>query len=123
MDLNVNGLEELNKAIKEIVTQFPEEEQKQLMRLGYILEAEVKTRVPVDTGTLRASMTTQTVDQHNVEVGTNVEYAPYINDGHVTRDDSFVEGVHFMEDSIEASEAKQLQDLENLVNAMFEKLG
>lgn len=43
---------------------------------GLIVEGEAKALSPVDTGALRASITSQTQD--NVcHVGTNVEYAPY----------------------------------------------
>lgn len=48
------------------------------------LEAErlAKQLCPVDTGRLRNSITHQQADDYTEEIGTNVEYAPYVEAGH-----------------------------------------
>lgn len=57
-----------------------------LNKIGNILDAEIKPLVPVDTSTLADSFSFY-VDVSgslgSVEYGTNVEYALYVNDGHV----------------------------------------
>ena len=42
------------------------------------IEASAKQKCPVDTGNLRASIATNMVDEKVGEVGTNVEYASYV---------------------------------------------
>lgn len=46
----------------------------------YIVETDAKKNCPVDTGTLRRSITSEIHDKYG-EVGTNVEYAPYVEYG------------------------------------------
>lgn len=61
----------------------PEVERKidrKLKQLGFKIEAEAKKKCPVDTGRLRASITT-TVEGGKVIVGSNVKYAPYVEWG------------------------------------------
>ena len=45
-----------------------------------LVEASAKMKVPVDTGTLKRSIKTTLYDTYG-EVGTNVEYAPYVEFG------------------------------------------
>lgn len=45
------------------------------------IEASAKQKCPVDTGNLRASIATNMVDEKVGEVGTNVEYASYVELG------------------------------------------
>lgn len=56
-----------------------------LMRMANIYQAEVKPLVPVDTSRLVDSISVfgEGIPQDYIEVGTNVEYALYVNDGHV----------------------------------------
>lgn len=45
------------------------------------VEADAKRNAPVRTGNLRASITTNIISPYEGEVGTNVEYAPYLEYG------------------------------------------
>lgn len=46
--------------------------------IGLQTENYAKINAPVDTGALRNSITSQLVDgEHAVEIGSNIEYAPY----------------------------------------------
>ena len=56
-----------------------------LERMGNIYHAEIIPNVPVDTSRLADSIFVfgDGIPQDYVEVGTNVEYALYVNDGHV----------------------------------------
>lgn len=54
---------------------------KKLQSIGFQIEREAKSNAPVDTGRLRASITTEVLERQGipmVKVGTNVEYAPYV---------------------------------------------
>lgn len=55
-----------------------------MLKLGSAIETEAKHLCPVDTGRLRASIVTTEVpdpDGVTVTVGTDVEYAPYVEFG------------------------------------------
>lgn len=64
-----------------------------LEEIGLVAEGYAKRLCPVDTGRLRNSITHAigSVDDLEVYVGTNVEYAPYVENGIHGRD-----GVHFL---------------------------
>jgi HK97 gp10 family phage protein len=51
-----------------------------LPQAGLIVEGQAKLNAPVDSGNLRSSITTEVKDEE-VIVGTNVEYAPYVEYG------------------------------------------
>lgn len=49
--------------------------------IGITVENNAKLHIPVDTGTLRRSITHQIINNTTVEIGTNLEYAPYVELG------------------------------------------
>lgn len=95
----VEGLDNLNKVLAGVVNRFPDEKEKETLKIAYICLREIKLLVPVDSGRLRASLTfgagsTQSQEHEgkseggidktpdSVEFGTNVNYALDIEDGH-----------------------------------------
>lgn len=53
-----------------------------LTRIGFQAEGYAKDLCPVDTGRLRASITNEVASEEKaVYIGTNVEYAPYVELG------------------------------------------
>lgn len=79
-----------------------------LNAIGQEAEGYAKDNCPVDTGRLRNSIANQTVDDEQaVYIGTNVEYAPYVEYGekathttgaaHFLRDAAANHGDHFKE--------------------------
>lgn len=56
--------------------------EKALEHVGLLMERNAKLACPVDTGRLRNSIT-HTHDKNTAYVGTNVEYAPYVEMGTV----------------------------------------
>lgn len=68
----------LGKVINKLL---PEAIEKGLETVGQLIENDAKRNCPVDDGTLRASITHQVVGDSKVEIGTNVEYAPYVHEG------------------------------------------
>lgn len=53
--------------------------------IGGKAESYAKRLCPVDTGRLRNSITHQQFDENTEIIGTNVEYAPYVELGHYTK--------------------------------------
>jgi len=73
---------ELAKKFKEIGRRAQDGIDKVLLRAGYLVEKEAKIRCPVDTGRLRASITTRLEQgEKAVAVGSNVEYAAAVEFG------------------------------------------
>lgn len=57
-------------------------EQRVLAKIGMLGQAEAALRCPIDTGTLRRSITNVVNDgEKSVIIGTNVEYAPFVEKG------------------------------------------
>ena len=50
--------------------------------IGGTAEGYAADLCPVDTGNLRNSITHEMKDEHTVAIGTNVEYAPFVELGH-----------------------------------------
>lgn len=54
---------------------------RRLMLAGAFVQTDAKLRCPVDTGRLRASISVKEISDLHVRVGTNVEYAPFVELG------------------------------------------
>ncbi|SFJ17876.1 phage protein, HK97 gp10 family [Terrisporobacter glycolicus] len=79
MDIKVTvDIDDLN--IDNITDEIDDVINTQLESAGYQIERDAKANTPVDTGRLRESITTTSGDME-VEVGTNVEYAHFIEFG------------------------------------------
>jgi hypothetical protein len=82
--VEVRGLEEVQKAMEQIVRDLSGPPMVEAMRTATLLvERQAKIFSPVDTGRLRASITPQVVSGLGIGgvrgiVGTNVSYAPYV---------------------------------------------
>lgn len=83
MSFEMEGLDEWTKQLKDMSEEFEKDKENELMKIGLMTEREIKPFVDVDTGRLRASITTKLVDNNTAEVGTNVDYAKFVNDGHM----------------------------------------
>ena len=73
------GFSAVTKAIKDLVDENKIDAITRAAALA--VEAEAKRLCPVRTGRLRASITTEKIDTAAYAVGTNVEYAPYVEFG------------------------------------------
>ena len=74
---------------------------KALEIIGGKAESYAKKLCPVDTGRLRNSITHQQYDDSTEVIGSNVEYAPYVELGHHTQGWSFVNGKPFLRPAAE----------------------
>ena len=76
--------EELQKALAHIEEVLPERLEECVEKACLAIEAEAKERCPVRDGTLRRSIMTEVGKKDDKvvgQVGTNLEYAPYIHEG------------------------------------------
>ncbi|WP_068539437.1 HK97 gp10 family phage protein [Olegusella massiliensis] len=70
IEIREDNREQIANAIKSAIA-------KGLETIGLVAEGYAKADVPVDTGRLRNSIT-HTTDDKDAYIGTNVEYAPYV---------------------------------------------
>lgn len=85
LGFSIEGWAEFVERFAELVDKWEDKKGKLLERMGNIYHAEIIPNVPVDTSRLVDSIFVfgEGIPQDYVEIGTNVEYALYVNDGHV----------------------------------------
>ena len=98
---------------QEVLSAEQKARNKALEIIGGKAESYAKKLCPVDTGRLRNSITHQQYDEHTEVIGTNVEYAPYVELGHHTSGGSFVAGKPFPRPSAEGHGMEYKQIIEN----------
>ena len=91
----IDALGDLEEDFKQAATQLLEE-------TGDLAVAEAQARTPVDTGTLKRSLARDEVKDLEVEVGSSIEYAKYVEDGtrkqgakHMLKDGVAIAQKHF----------------------------
>lgn len=84
LGFSIDGWEEFVERFADLVDKWAEKKAKLLERMGNIYHSEIIPNVPVDTSRLVDNIFVfgEGIPQDYVEVGTNVEYALYVNDGH-----------------------------------------
>ena len=85
LGFSIEGWDEFVERFAELVDMWEEKKKILLQRMGTIYHSEIIPNVPVDTSRLVDSIFVfgEGISQDFVEVGTNVEYALYVNDGNV----------------------------------------
>ena len=85
LGFSVDGWDDFVNRFANLVDKWAEKKAILLKRMGTIYHAEIIPHVPVDTSRLVDSIFVfgEGIPQGYVEVGTNVEYALYVNDGHI----------------------------------------
>lgn len=85
LGFSIEGWDEFVERFAELVDKWEAKKKILLERMGNIYHAAVIPNVPVDTSRLVDSIFVfgDGIPQDYIEVGTNVEYALYVNDGHV----------------------------------------
>ena len=82
-DFSVDGWDDFVIAFQALVDRWEEKKIILLQRIGNIMEEEIAPLIPVDTSRLVSSFSVTVGGAESVEYSTNVEYALYVNDGHV----------------------------------------
>lgn len=83
--LSIDGWDEFVENFSAFVDKWDAKKRILLQRMGNIYHEEIIPHVPVDTSRLVDNIFVfdDGIPQDYIEVGTNVEYALYVNDGHV----------------------------------------
>ncbi|MBP5182027.1 MAG: HK97 gp10 family phage protein [Lentisphaeria bacterium] len=85
----------------QVIDNIEQKKQVALEIIGGKAETYAKQLCPVDTGNLRNSITHQRAGKDTEAVGTNVEYAPYVELGHHTASGKKVPGRPFLRPAAE----------------------
>lgn len=82
---SIDGWDDFVKNFSALVDKWGAKKELLLKRMGNIYHAEVIPHVPVDTSRLVDNFFVfdDGIPQDYIEVGTNVKYALYVNDGHI----------------------------------------
>lgn len=81
--------------------------------IGGKAEGYAKKLCPVDTGNLRNSITHQRMNENTEVIGTNVEYAPYVELGHHTTGGTFVAGRPYLRPAAEGHSSEYRRIIED----------
>lgn len=92
--------------VKEVLFAEQKARNQALEVIGGKAETYAKRICPVKTGRLRNSITHQQYDENTEVIGTNVEYAPYVELGHHTSGGKFVSGKPFLKPAAEGHTAE-----------------
>lgn len=82
MSVRIDGMAALRRTLVEVTTEGRAIAAREVMRSTLNIQAGAKKRAPVDTGRLRNSIATE-IERDGLTgvVGTNVEYAPFVEWG------------------------------------------
>ena len=85
LGFSIDGWDEFVERFASLVDNWDAKKKILLERMGNIYHSEIIPNVPVDTSRLVDNIFVfgEGISRDYVEVGTNVEYALYVNDGHV----------------------------------------
>jgi HK97 gp10 family phage protein len=80
--VRIEGMPALRKALLQVTQEGRKTVQREVLRATLAVQRRAKERCPVDTGRLRNSIAVELEDGGmNGAVGTNVEYAPFVEFG------------------------------------------
>lgn len=79
----IPGWEEFTKRCQNVADKWEDKKKLLLQKMANICLEEISPLIPVDTSNLVSKFQVGVVTPDYAEVGTNVEYALYVNDGHV----------------------------------------
>lgn len=88
--------------------------------VGGMAESDVKKRITqnrsIVTGVLRNSITHEPMDSKTEVIGTNVEYAPYVELGHRTRNGGYVNPKPYLEPAISENAGKYQKVIQDVLS-------
>lgn len=82
-DFSIENWDNFVRAFSGVVDRWEQKKTVLLRRLGTIMEEEIAPLIPVDTSNLISKFSVSVTGSESVSYSTNVEYALYVNDGHV----------------------------------------
>lgn len=101
---------------KEVLSAEQAARNKALEIIGGKAESYAKKLCPVDTGRLRNSITHQQYDDTTEVIGTNVEYAPFVELSHHSRSGKLIPGKPFLRPAAEGHTAEYKKIIETVMS-------
>lgn len=96
------GFDEFQKRLLKLAKETPEKIDKQVSRMQIMVLADTKQGTPVDSGNLKRKWTLGVVKDGIGDVGTNEDYAPFVEKGFIHENSGQkVEGHHMLEKAVE----------------------
>ena len=121
MGMKIDGFSRLNHKWARILTQYPEHADTLLAQQAELLVADVKSKTPVDTGTLRNAWRRTEPNNSSVEVYNNTEYANHVEYGHRTPKGGFVKGRKMLHRAVVHRNSAFLKDTRTILRNLIEK--
>lgn len=122
--MEIYGFDELEKELLNLLK--PAEIIDEMDKIGNKLVTDVKLRTPVDTGRLRGSIDKEDAKKQGndyvVEVGTNVKYAQFVENGFKTKSGGFKDGKHMFQTSIQKLKIQLPAEINRWLNSVAGRL-
>ena len=120
MNVRIDGLDELVKALEKAQAKVPNAKMQFLAKEAGVLRGRAMKKTPVDTGLLRGSWKQTPVKANSVTIYNNVNYGIFVEHGHRTRGGGgFVPGQHMLKKAVEETKANFTQDGNAILNSIF----
>jgi HK97 gp10 family phage protein len=117
----MKDIKQLANDLTKVKNGYKSESEKVLKKVGSDYQENVKAKTPVDSGKLKNSIKVDMVNSSTVEISSDVEYAPFVENGHLTKNGKFVKGFHMFEqaetdikDEMDKQVEKLFADLDKL---------
>lgn len=126
-EIKITGMENIEKAFKQYQTKVLDKDIKKIVStLAKALYSSVKKNTPVDTGSLRRSWEMSKVQvssagDYSVVLYNTMEYAIYVEYGHRTKGNGWVEGQFFAQKSLEDLKNMSKKDMEQFILKSIKK--
>ena len=119
---DIDGINELLSHIQRLEDSIDNIIKESLDETATMVIADTKLNAPVKTGNLKRSWTHDNVEHngntYTVEVGSSLLYAPFVEEGHRTRGNTFVQGRFMLKDSIDKNKDKLQQKINNKLSKL-----
>jgi len=104
MTFKIEGTRQVAKWLQNVNKEIKERVSEEMQKIGEFMAFEVQNSIrgiympeeqkSFDTGNLMGSIKSIMIGKYVVSIGTNVEYAPYVEYGHILRNGVWWEGHH-----------------------------
>ena len=119
---DIKGLDSFLSYMQRVESSIDNIIEESLDETATMVTADTKLNTPVKTGALKRSWTHGNVehngDTYAVEVGSSLLYAPFVEEGHRTRGNTFVQGRFMLKDSIDKNKDKLQQKINDKLSRL-----
>ncbi len=120
MNVHIDGLDELVKALEKAQAKVPNAKKQFLAKEAGVIRGRAMKKTPVDTGLLRGSWKQTPVKENSVTIYNNVKYGIFVEHGHRTRGGGgFVPGQHMLQKAVDETKVNFAQDGKAILNSIF----